>query len=389
MTEKLFYQDSSIKEFTATVESCIPGKDGLYEVILDRTAFFPEGGGQYADTGVLLYKEKEVKVVDVQEKNEIVTHYVTEEIENGSKVIGKLNYEERFSKMQQHTGEHIVSGIVNRRFGYQNVGFHLGSEDVTMDFDGLLSETQLKEIEREANQAVAENVEIQVLYPTKEELETMTYRSKIEIEGQVRIVEIPGWDTCACCAPHVKYTGQIGLIKLTGAIKYKGGMRVSMVCGFRALADYNQKEASVVAISRKLSAKPDAIVDAVERLEKEVVSQKEKIRVLQEQYLKGLLKEVKPEDTCVLLFEETLDAVAARNFVNDVMKMTEGICGAFIGNDEEGYRYILGSSKEEITKIAKEMNQTLNGRGGGKPPMVQGSVKAKRSEIEVFLKKIF
>lgn len=389
MTEKLFYQDSSIKEFTATVESCIQGKDGLYEVILDRTAFFPEGGGQYADTGVLLYKEKEVKVVDVQEKNEIVTHYVTEEIENGSKVIGKLNYEERFSKMQQHTGEHIVSGIVNRRFGYQNVGFHLGSEDVTMDFDGLLSETQLKEIEREANQAVAENVEIQVLYPTKEELETMTYRSKIEIEGQVRIVEIPGWDTCACCAPHVKYTGQIGLIKLTGAIKYKGGMRVSMVCGFRALADYNQKEASVVAISRKLSAKPDAVVNAVERLEKEVASQKEKIRVLQEQYLKGLLKEVKPEDTCVLLFEETLDAVAARNFVNDVMKMTEGICGAFIGNDEEGYRYILGSSKEEITKIAKEMNQTLNGRGGGKPPMVQGSVKAKRSEIEVFLKKIF
>ena len=389
MTEKLFYQDSSIKEFTATVESCIQGKDGLYEVILDRTAFFPEGGGQYADTGVLLYKEKEIKVVDVQENNEIVTHYVTEEIENGSKVIGKLNYEERFSKMQQHTGEHIVSGIVNRRFGYQNVGFHLGSEDVTMDFNGILSETQLKEIEREANQAVAENVEIQVLYPTKEELETITYRSKIEIEGQVRIVEIPGWDTCACCAPHVKYTGQIGLIKLTGAIKYKGGMRVSMVCGFRALADYNQKEASVVAISRKLSAKPDAIVDAVERLEKEVASQKEKIRVLQEQYLKGLLKEVKPEDTCVLLFEETLDTVAARNFVNDVMKMTEGICGAFIGNEEEGYRYILGSAKEEITKIAKEMNQTLNGRGGGKPPMVQGSVKAKRSEIEVFLKKLF
>ena len=386
MTEKLFYQDSSIKEFTAVVESCMQGKDGMFEVILNRTAFFPEGGGQYADTGVLLVGEKEVKVVDVQEKNEIVTHYVTEAVEQGSKVTGKLNYEERFSKMQQHTGEHIVSGIVNRRFGYNNVGFHLGSEEVTMDFDGMLTENQLKEIEWEANQAVAENVKIQVLYPTKEELETMTYRSKIEIEGQARIVEIPGWDSCACCAPHVDYTGQIGLIKLIGAIKYKGGIRVSMVCGFRALLDYNQKETSVVSISRKLSAKPDAVAEAVERLQKEVETQKEKIQILQEQYLKGLLKEVKPEDSCVLLFEETLDAVAVRNFVNDVMKMTDGICGAFIGTDAEGYRYILASSKLEITKIAKEMNQVLNGRGGGKLPMVQGSVKAKRSEIEAFLK---
>ena len=166
MTEKLFYQDSSIKEFTATVESCMQGKDGMFEVILDQTAFFPEGGGQYADTGILLVGEKEVKVVDVQEKNEVVIHYVTEAIEQGSEVTGRLNYEERFSKMQQHTGEHIVSGIVNRRFGYNNVGFHLGNEEVTMDFDGMLTETDLKEIEWEANQAVADNVKIQVLYPT-------------------------------------------------------------------------------------------------------------------------------------------------------------------------------------------------------------------------------
>ena len=197
---------------------------------------------------------------------------------------------------------------------------------------------------------------------------------------------IPGWDSCACCAPHVDATGQIGLIKLIGAIKYKGGMRVSMVCGFRALLDYNQKEASVVTISRKLSAKPDSIAEAVDRLQKEVEAQKEKIRILQEQYLKGVLKEIKPEDTCVLLFEETLDTVAVRNFVNDVMRITDGICGAFIGTDAEGYRYILGSSKKEITNISKEMNQTLNGRGGGRSPMVQGSVKAKQSEIEAFLK---
>ena len=381
MTEKLFYEDSHRTEFTAKVISCEEAKDGFC-VVLDQTAFFPEGGGQYADTGILGNTE----VTDVHEKNDVIFHSVTAPLEVGSIVTGKINWEERFEKMQQHTGEHIVSGIVNRRFGYNNVGFHLGNEEVTMDFDGMLTETDLKEIEWEANQAVADNVKIQVLYPTKEELETMTYRSKIEIEGQVRIVVIPGWDSCACCAPHVDATGQIGLIKLIGAIKYKGGMRVSMVCGFRALLDYNQKEASVVTISRKLSAKPDSIAEAVDRLQKEVEAQKEKIRILQEQYLKGVLKEIKPEDTCVLLFEETLDTVAVRNFVNDVMRITDGICGAFIGTDAEGYRYILGSSKKELTNISKEMNQTLNGRGGGRPPMVQGSVKAKQSEIEAFLK---
>ena len=152
--------------------------------------------------------------------------------------------------MQQHTGEHIVSGIVNRHFGYRNVGFHLGNEAVTMDYDGPLTKEQLRMIEQEANQAVAEDIPIEVLYPTQTELDTITYRSKIEIEGQVRIVRIPGYDTCACCAPHVRTTGAIGIIKLTGAIHYKGGMRVNMLCGFRALKDYNRKEESVTAISQ-------------------------------------------------------------------------------------------------------------------------------------------
>ena len=229
-------------------------------------------------------------------------------------------------------------------------------------------------------------MEIQVLYPTKEELKDIAYRSKMEIEGQVRIVRIPGWDTCACCAPHVTATGEIGIIKLTGAIKYKGGMRVSMLCGFRALEDYNRKEESVIAISRKLSAKPETIVEAVERLEKEIQAGKEKIIRLQEQYIKGILAGVKPEDTCVLLFEEELDPAAMRSFVNDAMEITTGICGVFIGNEEEGYRYVLGSKEQNINAIAKEMNQAFNGRGGGKPPMVQGSLKAAKENIEEFLK---
>ncbi len=386
MTEKLFYQDSRIRKFTARVESCRETEKNQYEVVLDRTAFFPEEGGQYADSGRLFQGEQEIPVLDVQEKNRILIHYTEKALQEGTEITGEIDYEERFSKMQQHTGEHIVSGIVHRRFGYNNVGFHLGNEEVTMDFDGMLTMEQIREIEREANEAVAANVEIQVLYPTKEELKDIAYRSKMEIEGQVRIVRIPGWDTCACCAPHVTATGEIGIIKLTGAIKYKGGMRVSMLCGFRALEDYNRKEESVIAISRKLSAKPETIVEAVERLEKEIQAGKEKIIRLQEQYIKGILAGVKPEDTCVLLFEEELDPAAMRSFVNDAMEITTGICGVFIGNEEEGYRYVLGSKEQNINAIAKEMNQAFNGRGGGKPPMVQGSLKAAKENIEEFLK---
>ena len=386
MTEKLFYQDSRIRKFTARVESCRETEKNQYEVVLDRTAFFPEEGGQYADSGRLFQGEQEIPVFDVQEKNGILIHYTEKALQEGTEITGEIDYEERFSKMQQHTGEHIVSGIVHRRFGYNNVGFHLGNEEVTMDFDGMLTMEQIREIEREANEAVAANVEIQVLYPTKEELKDIAYRSKMEIEGQVRIVRIPGWDTCACCAPHVTATGEIGIIKLTGAIKYKGGMRVSMLCGFRALEDYNRKEESVIDISRKLSAKPETIVEAVERLEKEIQAGKEKIIRLQEQYIKGILAGVKPEDTCVLLFEEELDPAAMRSFVNDAMEITTGICGVFIGNEEEGYRYVLGSKEQNINAIAKEMNQAFNGRGGGKPPMVQGSLKAAKENIEEFLK---
>ena len=215
MTEKLFYQDSHLTEFEAKVLSCepvnpdiLPGHSGEYAAELDRTAFFPEGGGQYADTGVL----GGVRVTDVQEKDGRILHLLEGPLEPGTCVSGRIDWEERFMKMQQHSGEHIVSGLVHSAFGYNNVGFHLGSEDCTMDFDGELSKEQLVHIEQEANRAVWKNLKIQALYPSAEELARMEYRSKIEIEGQVRIIVVPGYDVCACCAPHVSYTGEIGQI---------------------------------------------------------------------------------------------------------------------------------------------------------------------------------
>lgn len=389
MTEKLFYEDSYIKEFQARVLSCRE-RNGGYQAVLTRTAFFPEGGGQSADTGFLYTKEgEEIRVTDVHEKDGVVYHYISQPVQEGTEVRGKLDFQERFSKMQQHTGEHILSGLVNRHFGYRNVGFHLGTQEVTMDYNGVLTEEDLRQIEYEANEAVAENIPVKVLYPSKEELKNIIYRSKIEIEGQIRIVQIPGYDSCACCAPHVKETGSVGLIKIVGAVHYKGGMRVSILCGFRALKDYRMKERNVTEISNLLSAKQEDTAQAVEHLGQELNCQKEKNKALQERYvalcLENIRKNTEPEEN-IFLFEEELDPGARRGFVNKAMEMTRGLAGVFVGTDDSGYQYVLGSRRPDIQEIGKKLNARFQGKGGGRPPMIQGSLKGKEQEIREFLK---
>ena len=264
MTDKLYYESSHRKDFEAQVISCEPEGEG-YKVVLDKTVFFPEGGGQYADTGIL----GGVHVLDAQEKDGIIYHYTDGALTPGEIVKGEIDWEKRFESMQQHSGEHIISGIVHGRFGYNNVGFHLGADYCTMDFDGPITKEQLKEIEEEANRIVYKNLNIEILYPTKEELKDLTYRSKIEIEGQVRIVNIPGVDICACCAPHVDRTGEIGNIKLVDMVSYKGGERITMLSGSRALTDHQQKEESVKKISALLCAKDTEVAEAVEKLKEE------------------------------------------------------------------------------------------------------------------------
>ncbi|WP_066716918.1 alanyl-tRNA editing protein [Clostridium sp. Marseille-P299] len=380
MTRKLFYEDSHIKEFEAKVIDCIKDNDA-YQIILDQTAFFPEGGGQTSDTGRIL----DIEVYDVREKDDVIYHYTKEPLIVGQSVVGVIDYKERFSKMQQHTGEHIISGLVNRYFGYDNVGFHLGKEKVTMDFNGDLTSEDLRKIELEANEVVARNLKIEVLYPSKEELKNIQYRSKIEIEGQVRIVEIPGIDCCACCAPHVKYTGEIGIIKIIDSEKYKGGIRVSMLCGFRALEDYNMKEQNVNKISVLLSAKPEKISVSVENLKNEISILKGRIFALQEKQVAEAINQIKEDATLAILFDEELDNNAMRKFVNGAMEKCKGLCGAFVGNDLEGYRYILGSKTIDVRDTAKMLNEAFSGKGGGKPEMVQGSLHGTKANIEQLL----
>lgn len=376
MTKKLFYQDSHLIEFEAVVLSCELEKDA-YQVVLDQTAFFPEGGGQYADTGWL----DEAEVLDVHEKHDVIYHKTTAPLEVGKTVKGKIRWEERFEKMQQHSGEHIVSGIVHERFGYDNVGFHLGSDYCTMDFNGPLTQEELKEVELAANRAVFENLKIQVTYPAKEELAQMEYRSKIEIDGQVRIVTVPGYDVCACCAPHVNQTSEIGLIKLVNMVNYKGGERITMLCGFRALRDYDKKDANGKEISRLLCAKELEIAEAVEHLKEEQGSLKGKVASMQQQMMQYRAAEITVDQEMTLVFDSELTGNGPRELMNLLLEKGARICTVFAGNDQNGYRYVMGSQTEDVRPIAKKMNDAFAGRGGGKPAMVQGTVNASEAQI--------
>lgn len=377
LTKKLFYEDSHRKEFEAVVLSCVPD-GGDYKAVLDRTAFFPEGGGQYADRGWL----NKARVLDVHEKEGVIYHKTDKALEQGSTVTGRIDWEERFSKMQQHTGEHIVSGLINSRFGYSNVGFHLGSDYCTLDFNGIITKGELNEIELEANRAVVKNLDICVAYPGKEELAGMEYRSKIEIEGQVRIVTVPGYDVCACCAPHVKKTGEIGIIKLVNMINYKGGVRITMLCGFRALEDYSIKLENVKSIGALLCEKEDQTARAVSRLYSEKADLKARNATLQQQILAYRADEIPIHEKITAVFDPALTGNGPREFMNLILEKGAEICAVFAGTDTDGYRYVIGSRTKDVRPIGKELNIRLNARGGGKPEMIQGSVSAERKAIE-------
>ena len=260
-TRKLYYEDSHMRTFSATVLSCEQTDKG-FEVILDSTAFYPEGGGQAADTGCL----NGIRVLDTRERGESVVHLCEAALEPGTSVEGAIDWERRFHRMQQHSGEHIVSGIINRRYGYHNVGFHMGSDIITIDFDGVIPAEELPAIEAEANSAVWQNLAVKCWYPSEEELPNVFYRTKRALPWPVRIVQVPGFDSCACCGTHVKATGEIGLIKLFTCLGFRGGTRMEMSCGKSALKLLNNAYEQNRQVSQAFSAKIEETGAAARRM---------------------------------------------------------------------------------------------------------------------------
>lgn len=379
-TEKLYYENAYVSDFYASVISVAKADDG-FDVILDKTAFFPEEGGQKSDTG----KIGDAAVSGVRIEEDVLIHLADKEV--SGEVECTLDFDARLDKMRQHTGEHILSGTICRLFGYDNVGFHLGDDDVTCDFNGHLTANDIRTAETEANKAVLLNRKITGYYPDKQTLETLDYRSKSGIEGNIRIVEIEGIDLCACCAPHVAYTGEVGLIKITEAVSYKGGMRLHIACGERALRDYQIKTDNLSVIAKALSSGQNNAADYFEKYAAETASLKQKVSELAGELIFLKANAVQETDSALVVFEDGLDMNGLRRFANALQGKYKTVC-AVLSKTGDGFSFTALSDTVNMREVAKTLSQSFSARCGGSDKMIQGTVTATDTQIKTFFESI-
>ena len=376
-TKKLYYEDPFLREFTAAVISCEEVKGG-YLITLDRTAFYPEGGGQPYDTGVL----GEANVLEVHDKGGVITHLCDKPLAAGESVDGRIDWARRFDHMQQHSGEHICSGLICARFRCDNVGFHMGAESVTIDFNADISWDELLEIEEAANRYICEDHPIDIHFYRGAELDAVEYRSKKPLEGDVRIVAFPGADCCACCGTHVARSGQVGLVKFLSVQKFREGVRIELLCGGRARRYLSACWEQSLRIGQALSVKPVASAAAVERLQGELGALKLRCAKLEESVFAQTAAQYAGRGD-VLLFADELSGDSLRRLCDAVANACGGRCAVFAGADG-AYKYAIGRADGDLRELTKKMNAALSGRGGGKPNFVQGSVSCERAAIEAF-----
>ena len=376
-TKKLFYADVMQRQFTAVVLSCEEAKGG-YAVTLDQTAFYPEGGGQPCDRGVL----GGANVLEVHEKAGIITHLTDKPLPVGETVTGQIDWARRFDHMQQHSGEHICSGIICAQYGCDNVGFHMGTDAVTIDFNADISWEELLDIEARANQYIYENHAIDIHFYRGAELDAVEYRSKKALEGDVRIVTFPGADCCACCGTHVVQSGQVGIVKFLSCQKFREGVRIELLAGGRAYRYLSATWEQNLHAAQMLSAKPTESAKAVERVLAELGGLKQRTAKLEEASFAQIAAQNANVDN-VLLFEDDMSPDSVRKLCDAVAQVCSGRCAVFAGADST-YKYAIGQVNGDLRDFTKSMNAALNGRGGGKPFFVQGSVNASREEIEKF-----
>lgn len=378
MTEKLFYADAHMRKFTARVLSC-EERGKLYAVTLDRTAFFPEGGGQGGDIGTL----GGIQVTDTREENGEIVHFCASPLTLGAEVTGEIDWETRFARMQIHSAEHLVSGHAHSLWGCENIGFHMDEHGATIDFDRELDAEQLAQLERLANEAVWQNLPINILWPTEEELAALPFRQKKALAMPVRIVEVPGVDRCACCAPHVSFTGEIGLIRLKDRMRHRGGVRFTMLAGRTAYEDAALCAAETEALSRLFSAPQNALCTAAERVLGELEAGKYQRAAAERRYVEARLAALAPCEGNRLFFEDGLSSAALRALAEGGKTRCTGVCAALCAEDG-GYRYVMASESVDLRAAAKNINAALFGRGGGAPGMIQGSLHASREQIEEY-----
>ena len=392
-TIELYYAHPYNTDFEADIISIDPcdTKKNTYKVILNQTLFFPEAGGQSCDKGEILIGDTSATVESVQiDKDGIISHYIYSsspiDIANriNTKIKGKIDWNHRFSNMQQHSGEHIFSGIVHEKYGYENVGFHLSDNSVTMDYNGILSPDEVAEIEALVNEVIVSNVDITCSFPKESELVSIDYRCKGELAGDIRIVEIAGVDICACCCPHVRKTGEIGLLKVISSIKYKGGTRLSILCGYRALKYFNSLQADMNELRVLLSSELSEVVNNVTTIKNE----RDELRIkLREANKAKLISEIDnlSDSYKALIFIDEIDAKSQREALNYLIERRDNYCGILVGDDKKGYSYLIGSNSLDSTLIGQRLKESLGAKGGGKKEMIQGFVEAKACDIKALL----
>ena len=377
-TRKLYYEDCHLTRFTAKVTGCAETEKG-WLVTLDATAFYPEGGGQACDLGTL----EDARVLDVREQGENIVHLCDRPLPVGETVAGCIDYARRFDLMQQHTGEHILSGLINARYGYHNVGFHVGKSGMEIDFDGPIPAEDLPELERAANEAVWKNLPVRCWYPAEEELPHVRYRTKKALPWPVRIVEVPGYDKCACCGVHTSHTGEVGMIKILSCVKLREGVRLELVCGQRAYNYLNRIFDQNRQISQLLSAKmPDTAV-AAKRMADQLQAEKYRSAGLEKQVFR-FISESYVNHGDVLHFAQDLAPVSVRELADAIAERCGGVAAVCSGTDDTGYALCLICKNGDVKELGSAMAKALSGRGGGKPGSWQGSVKATRTQIEEF-----
>ncbi len=385
---KLYEKQSYLSECEAVVTDCFT-KDGFVYVRLDRTIFFPEEGGQYADLGELVYGDNtSVRLLggEVTDKSgKDIIYRVESEVPVGE-VKCILNWDLRYERMQNHSGEHVLTGTIHNEFGYDNVGFHLSDDGpVTLDMNGVLTWEEVMEMERKANEVIYNNLPITDSYPTGAELANLSYRSKIEIEGQVRLITIGDRDNpidvCACCAPHVKTTGEIGIIKVISMVNWKGGVRISMLAGRRALRYINDRFDIIRSVTERLTTSFDNVPDIIDGYKKEIGESK---ALINKTYVSLAEKICSASGSPFVFFDSDCPMSAMKNILSTLINMTDGYAGVFVGEDGS-YRYMIGSKDKDSRIVASLLKEKLDARGGGKSDSVQGQVASCKEDIEKVL----
>ena len=378
MTEKLYYKDAYLAEFTATVLACETAENG-YRIVLDKTAFFPEEGGQYSDRGYI----ESARVSDVREESGVIYHLADSPVTVGETVTCKIDFDERYEKMQCHTAEHILSGLIHTHFGLDNVGFHLGADYVTMDVSGVLERPDLDRIEDLANAVVFANVAVTSEFPTPDELPAMNYRAKLDLTENVRIVRIGEFDACACCAPHVARSGECGLIKILDFQKLRGGIRMFITAGRRALAYFRAMFTAAGEISQLLSVPKEEIADGVSKLAEALAKERADFKTYRLSSAKARAAAIEPTSGNLVLHFADLEGEELRVLASEAMSSVDGILVALGGNDG-AYKYVIVSNTTDLRAASRDINAALGGRGGGSPTMIQGSFTASLEKIKEY-----